>query len=334
MLKIRAMAAGEPGAALAPWQYDAGDLGPDDCLVKVEACGLCHSDVHMIDDDWRMSSYPLVPGHEIIGTVEEIGSAVAHLRPGDRVGIGWQRSSCLRCDDCLSGNENLCDEHRGVISHGRGGFAERLVMDSRFAFGIPDGIGTEVAGPLLCGGITVYSALRSAGMSSGKHVGVIGVGGLGHLAVQFAAKLGNRVTVFTTSEDKADFATRLGAHEAVILASDEAPRASRRLDIVLNTAPANLDWSAYLNLLDSDGTLTFVALPPEPMTFPLGLLLFKRRRVMASPIGGRAVMRDMLRTADTFGITPIIETFPLSEVNTAIRKVRENTVRYRAVLTP
>jgi uncharacterized zinc-type alcohol dehydrogenase-like protein len=333
-MKIRAMAAGEPGATLAPWEYEAGNLGPDDCLVKVDACGLCHSDVHMIDDDWRMSSYPLVPGHEIIGTVEEIGSAVAYLRPGDRVGIGWQRSSCLRCDDCLSGNENLCDEHRGVISHGQGGFAERLVMDSRFAFAIPDGIGTEVAGPLLCGGITVYSALRSAGMSSGKHVGVIGVGGLGHLAVQFAAKLGNRVTVFTTSEDKADFATRLGAHEAVILASGETPRASRRLDIVLNTAPANLDWSAYLNLLDSDGTLTFVALPPEPMTLPLGLLLFKRRRVMASPIGGRAVMRDMLRTADIFGIAPIIETFPLSEVNTAIRKVRENTVRYRAVLTP
>ncbi|UCF10729.1 MAG: NAD(P)-dependent alcohol dehydrogenase [Candidatus Bipolaricaulota bacterium] len=333
-MKISAMAAAQRGAALQPCEYDAGNLGPHDCLIEVAACGLCHSDIHMIDDDWRISSYPLVPGHEIIGRVEETGSSVKHVKRGERIGIGWQRSSCLQCDDCLRGDENLCDGNQGVISHGHGGFAERLVMDSRFLFPIPEGITTDVAGPLLCGGITVFAALRTAGMTSGQRVGVIGVGGLGHLAVQFAAKLGNWVTVFTTSDDKAEFAARLGAHEAVVVAGDEPPRSSRRLDILLNTAPANLDWAAYLKLLDSDGTLTFVALPSTAMQLPVELLLFKRRRVMASPIGGRALMRDMLRTADTFGVVPLIEKFPLGEINTAIRKVRENTVRYRAVLMP
>ncbi|MCC6156910.1 MAG: NAD(P)-dependent alcohol dehydrogenase [Deltaproteobacteria bacterium] len=332
-MAIRAMAAMEQGGALAPWSYEPDALGPMDVRVRVKSCGICFSDVHMIDNDWGASRYPLVPGHEAVGVVEELGGGVTHLKLGDRVGVGWQRGACLQCSDCLRGDENLCAENRATIIHGRGGFAEALVIDSRFAFRLPEGLDTTTAGPLLCGGVTVYSALRHAGMRSGQNVGVIGVGGLGHLAVQFAAKLGNRVTVFTTSDDKAELASRLGAHEAVVTRAGEEPSCSRDLDVLISTVPVALDFAAYLDLLGSDATMTFVGVPNEPMSVPLVKLLARRRRITASPIGGRAMMDEMLRTADTFGIAPIVETFPLAAAGDAIAKVRANAVRYRAVLT-
>ncbi len=332
MSQINALAALSRGAPLEPFRYPIPDLGPQDCLVRVTACGICHSDVHMVDDDWRQSRYPLVPGHEVVGTVVRVGSALRHLAPGDRVGVGWQRSACLQCLDCLRGDENLCDEARSLIGHGHGGFADHLVVDGRFAFPLPPGLGDEVAGPLLCGGATVYSALRHAGMSSGQEIGVIGVGGLGHLAVQFAVRLGNRVTVFTTSEDKARDAERFGAREAVVTRGGKVPeRLVRRLDILLATAPAALDWNAYVNLLDSDGVLAFVA-ASAPAKLRIDGLMFKRRRVAASVIAGRAEITEMLDLAACHGIAPVVETFPLAEANAAIRKVRDNTVRYRAVL--
>ena len=334
-MQIHAMAARETGAALESWTYDAATPGPWDCLIRVLACGICHSDIHMVDDDWSISSYPLVPGHEVVGEVLEVGSHVTHLKPGDRIGVGWQRSSCMVCGDCFDGNENLCNESSGVIVGSHGGFADHLVMDSRFCFHLPKGIATDVAGPLMCGGITVYSALRCAGLSSGLDVGVIGVGGLGHMAVQFAARLGNCVTVFTTSDDKARFAAELGAHEAVVLRDGVVPESlSRPLDILINTVPHHLDWNAYLNLLGSDGVQTFVGVPGGPFTIDLNRLLFKRRSITASPIGGRAMMRDMLGTADRFGIAPIIEKFALADCNDAVSRLRENRVRYRAVLVP
>lgn len=334
-MQIHAMATMAATQPLRTWEFPAPALGPFDALLQVKACGLCHSDIHMIDDDWKMSSFPLVPGHEAIGEVLEKGSQVAHLAIGDRVGVGWQRAACLQCEDCLSGNENLCTESQGTITHGPGGFASHLLIDSRFCFEIPDGITTETAGPLLCGGITVYSALRSAGMSSGQEIGVIGVGGLGHLAVQFASRLGNRVTVFTTSTDKAEFATRLGAHSAVIVKTGPPEALPRPLDILISTVPVPQDWNAYLGLLGTDGTLTFVGVPGGvPISIDFMRLLVRRRRVMASPIGSRARIMDMLRVADQFGVAPIVETFPLAEVNTAIQKVRDNTIRYRAVLKP
>jgi len=330
---INAMAAKEAGAQLNPWEYEYTQPSPWECLIKVLACGICHSDIHMVDNDWQMSQYPLVPGHEVVGEVLEIGSNVAHLKPGDRVGVGWQRSSCLTCEDCLKGDENLCKENQAVVVGNHGGFADHLLMDSRFCFLIPEGIATESGGPLLCGGITVYSALRYAGMTSGQEIGIIGVGGLGHMAVQFAARMGNRVTVFTTSPDKADFATSLGAHEAVVLEGDKVPEnLPRSLNILLNTVPQQLDWNAYLNLLGSDGVLSFVGVPAGPSNIDLINLLFKRRRVMASPIGGRAMILQMLDASDRFGIEPIIEKFNLKDCNKAITKVRENKIRYRAVL--
>lgn len=331
-MNVRAMAARQPKAALEPFRFDTSPLGASDCLVRVLTCGICHSDVHMIDDDWRVSRYPLVPGHEVVGLVEEVGSGVGHLAPGDRVGVGWQRSACLTCRDCLEGNENLCDRSKSLIGDGHGGFADRLVVDARFAFKLPAGLETETAGPLLCGGATVYSALRHAGMRSGQEIGIVGVGGLGHLAVQFAARMGNRVTVLTTSEDKARAAEALGAAEAVVTRGGTLPASlDRPLDILLVTAPASLDWNAHLGLLGSDGVLAFVAATAQAK-IRIDLLMAKRRRVAGSLIGGRAEIAEMLDVAERFGIRPVVEVFPLAEANAALKKVRDNAVRYRAVL--
>ena len=252
----------------------------------------------------------------------------------DRVGVGWQRSSCLQCHDCLRGNENLCDENQGLIVTGPGGFADYLMVDSRFAFPIPKGIDSNVAGPLLCGGITVYAGLRNAGMSSGQEIGILGIGGLGHMAVQFAKKLGNRVTVFTTSQDKAEFAHKMGADEAIVVGKGEVPQApSSKLDILLSTVPASLDWVPYIDFLDSNGALAFVGVPDEPLSIPLFSLLVKQRRIVSSLIGGRAMINEMLAIAEKFEIEPIVEVFAIAQANEAMQKVRDNQVRYRAVLT-
>jgi len=332
-MKIQALAALERGQPVVPWTYDSPDLMPHEVIIKVKACGICYSDIHMIDNDWRGTKYPLVPGHEIVGEVVECGREVK-LKPGARVGVGWQRSSCLHCDDCLAGNENLCAENKGVIQQGHGGFADYLVMDSRFSFVIPDALPSEETAPLLCGGITVYAALVYAGMTHGKHIGVIGLGGLGHMAVQFASRLGNDVTVFSTSENKAAEAGKLGAKEVLVNTGPRIKSKPKRpLDIIISTVYHSLQWTDYIKLLGSDGTFTFVGVPSDDLQIPIGLLLGKRRRIMGSPTGGRAIISRMLKIAADNGIGAVIEKFPMSAANEAITRVRENKIRYRAVLT-
>ncbi len=332
-MQVQAKAAKEVGAKLESYSFEIESPQEFQCSIAVEYCGICHSDLHIIDNDWGMSQYPVIAGHEVIGIVKEIGSQVNHLKIGDRVGVGWQKSACLQCSDCLKGNENLCNQNQPLIVPGPGGFANHLLTDSRFAFPIPQGIDPKVAGPLLCGGITVYGGLRAAGMSSGQEIGVIGIGGLGHMAVQFASKLGNRVTVFTTSEDKAEFAHQLGADRAIVVPKGEAPpKPDRLLNILLSTVPASLDWGAYLEHLDSDGTLSFVGVSDAPLNLPIFPLIMKRRRIVGSPIGGRGMMIEMLSIADRFKIEPIVEVFPIDNINEAIDKVRSNSIRYRAVL--
>lgn len=332
-MDVNAMAAFKKGGTLSQFKYDVDELGQYDCIVKVISCGLCHSDIHAIDGFFSVK-YPIVPGHEIVGEVIKIGTSVSHLRVSDIVGIGWQRSACLQCEDCINGNENVCAGAKGVITDGYGGFADYLVMDSRFCFSLPSGLDRMKAGPLMCGGITVYSALKYAGMKSGQRIGVIGTGGLGHLAVQFAAKLGNKVTAFTTSNDKAEFAINMGASEVVITKGKNKIETEKPLDIIISTVPANLAWEKYVRLLSTDGTLTFVGLFDKPISIDLFSLLSRRRKITASPIGGRAVMNEMLKIANEFKIEPIVETFSLKDINAAIRKVRDNTVRYRAVIIP
>jgi len=333
-MQINALAALEKGAPLQPFSFQSAPLKSFDCAIKVMACGICHSDIHMIHDDWDISRYPLVPGHEVIGEVVEVGSQVTHLKTGDRVGVGWQQGACMQCRDCLKGHQNLCDQAEGLIVSGYGGFADYMVVDSRFAFLLPEGISTESAGPILCGGVTVYAGLRNAGMGSGQEIGVIGIGGLGHLAVQFASRLGNRVTVFTTSADKAEFATQLGAHEAILVpAGGSPPLPVNRLNIIINTANQALDWLGYVNYLDSNGTFVFVGMPSEPLTIPVTPLTSKQRRIMGSEIGSPAMITEMLDVVEKFGIQPMVELFPLAQANEALQRVLDNKVRYRAVLT-
>jgi alcohol/geraniol dehydrogenase (NADP+) len=330
-MRVHAFAATARGARLEPFDYDAPALGPHDIRIHVDACGICRSDVHMIDDDWRLSRYPLVPGHEVVGIVEEVGALAAHAK-GDLVGVGWQRGACLVCGDCLRGDENLCARAKSTIGDGHGGFADRLVVDGRFAFRVPEAIPSDVAGPLLCGGATVYSALRRAGLRGGQEVGVIGLGGLGHMAVQFAARLGNRVTVFTSTADKARGAGRLGASEVVVTGSKPPKTLTRPLDVLISTAPAALDWNAYVKLLGTYGTLTFVASEGSPIAVPPDLLMFGRKRITGSIIGGRHEIAEMLEVAARFGVTPQVEIFPMQEANAALERVRRNAVRHRAVL--
>jgi len=268
----------------------------------------------------------------VVGTVAQVGSAVSALQVGERVGIGWQRGACLHCRPCLSGDENLCAQNKATIVDGYGGFGDHLKVDSRFAFPLPKGLASESAGPLMCGGVTVYSGLRHAGMTSGQEIGVVGVGGLGHMAVQFASRLGNRVTTFTSSKDKVAFAEKLGASEALLYQQGPQAKPSRPLDIIISTAALDLDWSAFVDLLGPDGTLLFVGVPPKPLNIHAGQLLEQRRRIMASPIGGRGIMTEMLDVADRFKVAPIIERFPFREANKAIERLRNNAVRYRAVL--
>jgi len=331
-MQVQGWAAFAPRAPLQPLEYPLAVGAPHEVLVEVEACGLCHSDVHMIDNDWRMSTYPLVPGHEVVGKVVAKGEAVEGLSLGQRVGIGWQASACMTCPQCLAGNENLCDQHQGLIVGGKGGFATHVKVDGRFAFPFPENLPVE-AGPLLCGGITVYSALRHAGMSSGQRIGVIGLGGLGHLAVLFASRLGNEVTVFTTTAQKAKEAERLGASWTVVVPPGGSPPSpQRRLSVLISTVPYPQDWVAYLNWLDADGTLVLVAGGPEPISVPFWALLGKRRRIMASPIGGRAILREMLDVAARLQVLPQVEVFPMTQVNEAIARLRANQLRFRAVL--
>lgn len=331
-MNVHAHAAMERGARLEPWQYEQGDLAPQQVRVQVKACGVCWSDIDMIDDNRGLSSYPLVPGHEVVGLVDEVGSEVHHLKPGDRVGIGWQRSADLTCEECLGGNENLCENRRFTIVHGHGGFADHIILDGNFVYAWPDGLDPVKSAPLLCAGHAVYGALTAAGMSSGQEIGIVGMGGLGHLAIQYASKLGNRVTVFTSTPEKGDEAVKLGAHDVVVTDREDF-QAPRKLDILHNTAPANLDWDRYLAQLGPDGTFVFSSNPPEPWNLTLGKLMAWRQRVMGNPTGGRALMREMLRIADQYEIEPVVETHPMEKVNDVLDRLRSHDVRYRAVLT-
>lgn len=330
-MKIDALAAYDKSGELKPFSYETDALGDHDCLIKVLACGICASDLGVMAMGIKS---PLVPGHEVAGEVLEVGQAVKQIKPGDRVGVGWQCGACLECRDCLRGHENVCDQNKSLIMHAYGGFASHLKVDARFAFLLPGGIEANLAGPLMCAGTTVYAAFRAAGMTSGQRIGVVGVGGLGHLAVQFASKLGNEVIAFTGSSDKAEFASRLGATDAVIVPrGGKVPGPKRKIDIILVTSSEELDWGSYIDQLDTNGTIITVALAKKPLAIPVYPLVAKNRRVMASLIGSRASIQDMLALAARLDIRPIIEVFPLARANEALGRVRDNQVRYRAVLS-
>ncbi len=331
-MSINAYAAPAARKALEPFEYEATDLGPDDVEVSISHCGICHSDVHLIDDDWDMSAYPLVPGHEIVGKVNAVGANVKHLEKGQRVGIGWQRSSCLSCEFCIRGEENMCPNQEATCVGNHGGFAETIRIDSRFAFPVPEKMPSEDVGPLLCGGITVYSPLRRHTQPHMK-IGVIGIGGLGHMALQFANASGCEVTAFSSTPGKEAEAKQFGAHHFVNSKDASAlEKMAGSLDFILNTVHVPLDWPTYVEMLRPNGKLCMVGVPTEPLSLQVFPLLMGQRSVCGSAIGSRHMIQEMLEFSARHGITPKTEVVPMSEVNSAVDKVRNNEARYRMVL--
>jgi len=316
-----------------PFRYDPGELGPHEVEIAVSHCGICHSDLHLISNDWGISQYPFIPGHEIIGTVTAVGAEVRGLEEGRRVGLGWQSNSCGRCEWCMKGMENLCPESEGTCVRRNGGYADRVRADSRFVIPVPDELESEQAAPLLCGGITVYTPMRKHGINPSSRVGVVGIGGLGHLAIQFARVFGAEVTAFSTSAAKEDEARKLGALRFVNTRESKAMKeVAGTQDFILSTINADQEWASYMQALRPTGTLCFVGVPPSPVAVQAFPLISGARSITGSPIGSPHQLREMMDVAARHGVKAQTERFAMSKANEAIEKVKKNKVRYRAVL--
>ena len=333
MAQIQGLAAHAAGAELLPFRYDPGPLGPHDVEIGISHCGICHSDLHLITNDWGISHFPFIPGHEIVGKVNAVGAEVHSLQVGQRVGLGWQSNSCGECEWCTKGLENLCLKSEATCVHRHGGYADRVRANARFVLPIPEALESENAAPLLCAGITVYNPLRSHGVNPSSRVGVIGIGGLGHLAVQFARVFGAEVTAFSTSSAKEEEAKALGAHRFVNTRETRALKdVACTLDFILSTVNADQDWGVYMQALRPNGTLCFVGVPPAPVTLQAFPMISGVRSVSGSPIGPPNRIREMLDVAARHGVKAKTERFAMNKVNEAIERVKKNKVRYRAVL--
>jgi alcohol/geraniol dehydrogenase (NADP+) len=329
---VNAFAAMKAGGPLEPWSFESGALGPDEVDIDVTHCGVCHTDLHLMDNDFGVTAYPFVPGHEAVGVVKAIGSGVTHLTPGQRVGVGWQRGTCGECEWCGSGLQNLCAKSRPTCLAGYGGFAKSLRVDSYFGIPIPDGLDSAVAAPMLCAGITVYSPLRRY-LRPANRVGIVGIGGLGHLAIQFARAMGAEVTAISTTQDKAAEAIKFGAHHFVASTDPEQmKKLAGSLDLLVDTATANLDWSAYLATLRPNGVFCIVGGPQGPIVLPVLQMIFGQFTFAASVIGPPVQIEEMFRFAALHDIRTAVEVVPMDQVNSAMDKVRSNKARYRMVL--
>lgn len=330
--KVLGYAAKAVGQQLEPMTFKQPKLGVHDVRVSITHCGLCHTDIHAIDNYYGITTYPFVPGHEIVGYVSDVGSAVSELKEGDRVGIGWQGRSCMKCEWCLQGEEQLCLD---IVDSGTwvpyGGFSSSVLVDSRFAYLLPDAMPSEVAAVLMCAGIAVYSPLRLHAKQSPQKIGVIGVGGLGHLALQFAHALDYDVTAISSSLEKKQQALAFGA-EHFISSDDKTSlrQAEFGFDLLLCTASGKIDWEPLLNTLKKNGTLVVVGFPD--VSFNSTDLVAHQLSIAGSFLGTPAKMREMLSFAQDQDIMPKVELMPMTEVNEAIQRVRENKARYRIVL--
>lgn len=331
---IRAFAAMNAGETLVPYQFDAGELQAHQVEVKVEYCGLCHSDVSIIQNDWKSSVYPAIPGHEIIGTITQLGSEAKGLKLGQRVGIGWTAESCQHCESCISGQQVQCTGGKTatIVGHA-GGFADKVRAGWQWVIPLPDDLDAVSAGPLLCGGITVFDPILQHQIQAIHHVAVIGIGGLGHMAIKLLKAWGCEITAFTSSLDKTDELKAMGA-DHVLSSRDTAALKSHRgtFDLILSTVNVTLDWQAYLSTLAPNGSVHMLGLALEPMQIPAGMLISGAKSVTGSSTGSPAALRQLLKFAARQNIAPQIELFPMSQVNEAIERLHSGQVRYRVVL--
>jgi uncharacterized zinc-type alcohol dehydrogenase-like protein len=333
MPEIHGLAAHAAGAELSTFKYTVAELAPNDVEVKISHCGVCHSDVHLIDNDWGLSKYPFIPGHEIVGKITAIGASVRDRKVGERVGIGWQADSCGVCEWCRLGEEHLCPKSQPTCVGRNGGYADKIRVNSRFAIPVPDALESEGVGPLLCGGITVYSPLRNWLARPASRVGVIGIGGLGHMGLQFARAFGCEVTAFSTSVDKEAEARSLGAHHFVNTRDNGAvKKVANSFDLILSTVSADQDFQSFVTALRPKGTLVILGVGPSPIQVTGFSLIGGQKALAGSPTGSPGDLHEMLDVAARHNIKAMTEVFPMKEANAAIAKVKKNQVRYRAVL--
>lgn len=333
MSKVKAFAATAADQPLQPFEYELAELGAEEIEIAVQYCGICHSDVSMIENHWEMTAYPIVPGHEIAGTVTAVGKIVQNVKPGDRVGLGWYSKSCMTCDTCLAGDHNLCASSEQTIVGRHGGFADKVRCHWSWAIPIPDKLDIKSAGPLFCGGITVFNPIIQYCVKPTDRVAVVGIGGLGHMAIQFLAKWGCHVTALTSSANKATEATRFGAHEILDSRSDKALEAAvGSFDFLLVTANVTLNWPLYLGTLRPKGRLHIVGAVMEPVPVPVFSLLVRQLSVSSSPLGSPATTLEMLEFCKRHSIAPQIEVYPMSRVNEALEHLKAGKARYRIVL--
>jgi uncharacterized zinc-type alcohol dehydrogenase-like protein len=333
MSTIHAWAAKAAGARLEPFEYDPGPLGDEQVEIAIEHCGICHSDLSMLDNEWGMTVYPFVPGHEGIGRVVARGPQALGLSIGQRVGIGWNAHSCLHCEQCIAGRQHLCSQVQGTITGRHGAFADRVRCHWVWAVPLPDALSAADSGPLLCGGITVYSPLELLGIRPTDRVGVIGIGGLGHMALKFCHAWGCEVTAFTSSASKEEEARAFGAHRVVSSRDTAAIKAlAGTFDLILDTVNVTLDWNALLAALAPGGRLHVVGAALEPIPIPAFSLISGQKSVSGSPTGSRGSIDAMLAFAARHRIAPQTEHFPMSKVNDAMDHLRAGKARYRIVL--
>lgn len=331
--RIRAYAAAAPKAALTAIDYAPGALGAEAVEISISHCGICHSDLSMLDNEWGQTRYPLVAGHEAIGTITALGEQAKGLRLGQRVGLGWMAGSCMHCTQCMSGHHNLCREGEQTIVGRHGGFAERARCHWSWAIPLPDALDARSAGPLFCGGLTVFSPIVDFGIRPTDRVGVVGIGGLGHMALKFLHAWGCDVTAFTSSASKADEAHGFGAHH-IVASGDSAAlkKLAGTLDFILVTVNVSLDWNALLAALAPMGRLHFVGAVLEPIPVPAFALIGGCKSVSGSPLGSPATAAAMLNFCVRHAIAPQVEMFPMSRINDAIAHLRAGKARYRVVL--
>ncbi|WP_243057400.1 NAD(P)-dependent alcohol dehydrogenase [Nocardioides sp. SR21] len=340
-MRVNAYAAPSAGQPLAPITIERREVGANDVLIEIQYAGICHSDIHTVNGDWGPQPFPVVPGHEIVGVVAEIGSDVTRHAVGDRVGVGCLVNSCRECANCEKGNEQYClngaigtyaaTDRDGTTT--QGGYSTHVVVDADFVVRVPDGLDAAAAAPLLCAGITTYSPLRHWNAGPGTKVAVVGLGGLGHMAVKLAHALGAEVTVLSQSLKKQEDGLRLGADDYFATSDPDTFKALRgRFALIINTVSATIDLDAYLRLLAVDGTLVNVGAPPEPLSVRVGNLIGGRRSFAGSAIGGIAETQEMLDFCAEHGIGAEVEVIPVDQVNEAYERVLASDVRYRFVI--
>ncbi|WP_336762341.1 NAD(P)-dependent alcohol dehydrogenase [Asaia sp. VD9] len=327
---------------LAPFTFDRRDTGPDDVRIDILYCGVCHSDIHQARNEWHNTVYPCVPGHEIVGRISEVGASVSKFKVGDLAGVGCMVDSCRECASCKDGLEQYCENgfvgtYNGEDKQGRGntygGYSKAVVVDQAFVLKVPENLDLAAVAPLLCAGITTYSPLRHWKVGPGQRVGIVGLGGLGHMGVKFARAFGAEVVLFTTSQSKVEDGLRLGAHEVVLSKDPEAmARETGRFDFILDAVAAEHDINTYLNLLKREGTLVQVGAPEQPLPVAVFSLIMKRRQFAGSLIGGIAETQEMLDFCGEHGITSDIEMIAMDEIENAYSRMIKSDVKYRFVI--